>query len=226
LRLRWFALGGAVLVLAACASPIPSANLDIQSAARDASTSEVEFVGPVDAMSSDAWTIGGVAVCDEVRAEIRVDPAGKWWIERVHRLAGPTATATLTPTLSVPTPSPTPTPSPMPPGPSATVRPSEEEPSESEATTTPEASDDNGEGEGESEGQSGEEREFTGVVEAIGSSQWTVDARTVEIDGDTEIHGEPHIGDQGQGPGAPAIGRVVAGQGNPEGRGARLTATG
>jgi hypothetical protein len=84
----------------------------------------------------------------------------------------------------------------MPPGPSATVRPSEEEPSESEATTTPEASDDNGEGEGESEGQSGEEREFTGVVEAIGSSQWTVDARTVEIDGDTEIHGEPHIGDQ------------------------------
>lgn len=56
-----------------------------------------------------------------------------------------------------------------------------------------ESSDDGG---GSEEG--GQSVEFTGRVESIGSHQWMIDGRAVQIDSHTEIEGSPRVGDKVQ----------------------------
>jgi hypothetical protein len=105
-----------------------------------------------------------------------------------------------------PTPTPLPTtaaPSPAPPVPTATARPQSEPSDEGgrsgEGTVEP-TSDDDDEGqpqstEGDEEEEDQEKIEFEGVVESIGGSLWVIDGRSVRVDGGTEIHDDPGVGD-------------------------------
>ena len=47
----------------------------------------------------------------------------------------------------------------------------------------------------EKENQQDEDAEFTGIVEAIGDSSWTVSGRVLAVDASTEIDGAPAVGD-------------------------------
>ncbi|HET7009765.1 MAG TPA: DUF5666 domain-containing protein [Anaerolineales bacterium] len=67
LRLTLVALAAAAL--SACAGGLPG-GLSVESVEFDASTSEVEFIGPVEAMASVSWTIGGVPVAITSETEI------------------------------------------------------------------------------------------------------------------------------------------------------------
>jgi hypothetical protein len=63
-------VGLAALVLSACAGNIPTGGLSVEDVEFDASTSEVEFVGPVEAIASISWTVGGVPVSITTATEI------------------------------------------------------------------------------------------------------------------------------------------------------------
>jgi hypothetical protein len=52
----------AVLTLAGCGGVVPPGALSAQDVEFNAQTSSIEFIGPVEAIASDAWTIGGVPV--------------------------------------------------------------------------------------------------------------------------------------------------------------------
>jgi hypothetical protein len=87
-RVTVVALGA--LALSACASVVPPAGLTVDSVEFDASTSEVEFVGPVESIASESWTIGGVPVAISTETEIDSGLAvGD--LAKVHALVGPDA---------------------------------------------------------------------------------------------------------------------------------------
>ena len=69
--LRWLAVGVAALALSACAGAVPSGNLSVENVEFNPSTSNVEFMGLVEAIASDAWTVGGVPV--GVTADTEID---------------------------------------------------------------------------------------------------------------------------------------------------------
>ena len=70
--LKWLVVGAAALALSACAGFVPPAGLSVQDVEINASASEVEFVGGVEAMGADSWTVGGVPV--GINAETQIDP--------------------------------------------------------------------------------------------------------------------------------------------------------
>jgi len=56
------AVSVAALTLAGCGGVVPSGALSVQDVEFNAAASNIEFVGPVEAIASDAWTVGGVPV--------------------------------------------------------------------------------------------------------------------------------------------------------------------
>jgi len=70
--LKWLVVGASALALSACAGFVPPAGLSVQDVEINASASEVEFVGGVEAMGANSWTVGGVPV--GINAETQIDP--------------------------------------------------------------------------------------------------------------------------------------------------------
>jgi hypothetical protein len=70
--LKWLVVGASALALSACAGFVPPTGLSVQDVEINASASEVEFVGGVEAMGAASWTVGGVPV--GISAETQVDP--------------------------------------------------------------------------------------------------------------------------------------------------------
>ncbi|HSB88758.1 MAG TPA: DUF5666 domain-containing protein [Anaerolineales bacterium] len=60
--LRLATVAVTALTLAGCGGVVPSGALSVQDVEFNADTSNIEFIGPVEAIASDAWTIGGVPV--------------------------------------------------------------------------------------------------------------------------------------------------------------------
>jgi hypothetical protein len=166
-----------------------------------------DVYGVVDQIRPEAWVVAGttlaltpdsiiepgLAAGDFVHVRVSVDETGSLSIEEVEGVDQPTATPAPASTLPPATPSPT-----LPPAASAvaegtpTVEPSDDH-GESEPTHTPEASEEEGEGdEGDSEE---EELDFTGPVQSIGASQWTIGGVVIRVDGETEIKDDPQVGD-------------------------------
>jgi len=86
--LRWLTIGAAALALSACGGVIPSGGLSVQDIEFNPSTSKVEFVGPVEAIASDAWTVGGVPV--GVTADTQIDSGlAIGDLAKVHALVAP-----------------------------------------------------------------------------------------------------------------------------------------
>ena len=175
-----------------------------------------DMFGVVESMAPETWVVSGVSLAvtresviedrlnlgERVIVSVLVDDLGALSIDRIERFSPPSPTPA--PTLPPPptaTQRPTPSATPIPianPGEgeaSGTEESDNEGPStdESDETDEPEATDDPDE-EGE-EGASQQEREFTGVVQSIGASQWTVGGEVVAVDGETEIRDDPEVGD-------------------------------
>jgi hypothetical protein len=70
--LKWLVVGASALALSACAGFVPPAGLSVQDVEINASASEVEFVGGVESMGANSWTVGGVPV--GINAETQIDP--------------------------------------------------------------------------------------------------------------------------------------------------------
>lgn len=166
-----------------------------------------DLFGVVDLIRPEAWVVAGttlaltpgsviepgLAVGDFVHVHVYVDESGSLSIEEVEGLDQPTATPS--PSSTLPPPSPSSTPSPVNEG-TATVE-SGDDHGESEPTHTPGASE--GGGDGGSGDSDGEELNFTGTVQAIGPSQWTIDGLVIRVDGNTEIKDNPRVGDSVKG---------------------------
>ncbi len=184
----------------------------------------VTWEGTVEAIEGSTWRIGGVPVEILPGTEI-IGPVAPGRPARVTAFLGPegqlvaariqAASETPTPTATpIPTPTETPpppptrtpraTPAPSPsappapmetpppatatavPAPTGTPTPSPEktrEPTETpRPTRTPEIEDE-------------EEVEWEGVLQAISGSVWVIGGRAVQVTGETEIRGDPQIGD-------------------------------
>jgi hypothetical protein len=170
--------------------------------------------GTVDSIGKATWTVAGerltVVEATEVDAGIGVGDK----VEATVHLADGESIAIrillLTPAVT-PTPLPTPglqaTEAPAPSTePKDDEREQEDERPNTTATPLPETtSTHDGEHEGEHEDEhetseatatpEGQETEFSGVVEAINGSVWTIDGRTVMVDSDTRYEGDPGLGD-------------------------------
>jgi hypothetical protein len=91
--LKWFVVGASALALSACAGFVPPAGLSVQDVEINASASEVEFVGGVEAMGAGSWTVGGVTVA--INAETEIDPAlAVGDLAKVHAMVAPDASLT------------------------------------------------------------------------------------------------------------------------------------
>lgn len=175
----------------------------------------VAWRGPLEAMDGSTWRVGGIALLvfpeTEIQGPIRLGqevevtaflgPAGEFIALRVVGSPAapapsstptpaptPTQALTATPTprppaapRSSPTPAPTETPAPTasPPPvptrePTPTLRPTRT------PTSTP----------GEEEG------EWKGTLQAIAGTTWVIDGRAVEVTAETEIRGNPQVGDR------------------------------
>ena len=166
-----------------------------------------DLYGVVDQIRPEAWVVEGttlaltpgsviepgLAAGDYVHVRVSVDDAGSLSIKEVEGVDQPTPTPA--PSSTSPPASPSPTlPPPLPPvaEDSATVEPDDDH-DESEPSHTPEPSEEDGEG--GSDDSDGEVLDFTGTVQAIGSSQWTIGGVVIRVDGNTEIKDNPQIGD-------------------------------
>ncbi|HSB91150.1 MAG TPA: DUF5666 domain-containing protein [Anaerolineales bacterium] len=163
-----------------------------------------DLYGVIDTIEPAAWVIAGrvlevtpdsviepgLAVGDPVVARVLVAEDGRLSLERVARFAPPTAEPSPTPTLPVPTTTPTPRATATP-EPTETLAPTDDSEEDSpEVTQDAEATDDHEDG-----GEEGQDVNFSGVVQSIGSSQWIIDGRVVLVDGSTEIRDDPEVGD-------------------------------
>jgi hypothetical protein len=166
-----------------------------------------DVYGVVDQIRPEAWVVAGttlaltpdsiiepgLAAGDFVHVRVSVDETGSLSIEEAESVDQPTATPAPSSTSPPATPSPTlPPPASAVPERTPTVEPSDDH-GESEPIHTPEASEE--EGEGDDGDSDGEELDFTGPVQAIGASQWTIGGVVMRVDGDTEIRDDPQVGD-------------------------------
>lgn len=140
------------------------------------------------AVDDETWIEAGIVVGDLVLVRVRALDDGSRVAESILRFAPPT-------------------PTPFPPPPTAKPVSSTPLPTAS-AEVTEEGEDDEGDGnsgpgggsdvEGEGEEDAGEDDvkdEFKGVVQSVGSSQWIVAGRVLQVTGATEIRGDPVVGD-------------------------------
>jgi hypothetical protein len=153
-------------------SPTPT-----QERSPEANEQEVDFTGVVEAIGDNAWTIGGHTVAISGRTEI--DDAIEIGAEvSVHALVGVDGSL-------------------------AAVEISLVQGDNGQEETGAGPKDENGEGKDEGQGdeqtQEGdadeEKEEFTGAVESIGSSVWVIDGEEVMIVAETDIRGDPEVGD-------------------------------
>jgi hypothetical protein len=176
-----------------------------------------DMFGVVESISPTTWVVSGVSLAvtrdsviedgltegDRVIVGVLVDDLGGLSIERIQRFSppSPTPAPTLPPPAPTATQRPTPSATPIPlagPGEgegAGTDEANEDGPStdEPDETNEPEQTDEPDDGGEEQEGQ--EDREFTGLVQSIGSSQWSVGGEVVAVDGNTEIRDDPEVGD-------------------------------
>jgi hypothetical protein len=161
-----------------------------------------DMYGVIESIAAETWVVAGLPLAvtqdsvierglqtgDQVLVRVRVDDTGGLSIERIRRITPPTPTPmpTLPPPQATSTPIPVPTATLMP-----DPEPTDDEDGGQEASETPDETDEPG---GDEEAE--EERELSGVVQAIGSSQWTVDGEVFWIDGNTEIRDNPQVGDE------------------------------
>jgi len=91
--LKWFVIGATALALSACAGFVPPDGLSVEDVEINASASEVEFVGGVEAMGPDSWTVGGVPV--GINAETQIDSGlAVGDLAKVHAMVAPDASLT------------------------------------------------------------------------------------------------------------------------------------
>ena len=140
------------------------------------------------AVDDETWIEAGIVVGDLVLVRVRALDDGSRVAESILRFAPPT-------------------PTPFPPPPTARPVSSTPLPTTS-AEATEEGENDEGDGnsgpggggddEGEGEEHAGEDEvkdEFKGVVQSVGSYQWVVAGRVLQVTGATEIRGDPVVGD-------------------------------
>jgi Domain of unknown function (DUF5666) len=174
-----------------------------------------DMFGVVESIAPETWVVSRVSLTvtrdsviedglnlgDRVIVGVLVDDLGGLSIDWLERFSPPSPTPA--PTLPPPTATQPPTPSATPiplanPGEgeaSGTEEadhegPSTDEPDETDEPEQMDEPDDDGE-----EGESQQDKEFTGVVQSIGSIQWTIGGEVVAVDGDTEIRDDPQVGD-------------------------------
>jgi len=167
-----------------------------------------DMLGTLEALDADRMTVDGriflltprsvlepgLAVGHRLLVRVAIDDAGVRSVVSAVRFSPPTPTAAPSPTATTaPTrmPPPPPTPADFPtddhsgPGDGA-PGPGEDDDGETEATTPEDAEDDD---------EESDRIEFEGVVQSIAGSQWVVDGRTIQVDGQTEIKDDPGVGD-------------------------------
>ncbi len=172
-----------------------------------------DTLGPVTSMGPEAWVIGSVPIA--LDTETWIEPGiqvGDLVLVRVRVLEDGSRVAESILLFAPPTPTPPPAAPPSTAVPQGLKPTKTEEAKETEQPTETEASgeDDGNSGPGgsatqesteaeatddEPEGTDQVEEQFTGVVEAVGGSQWVVSGRVVQVTSDTEIRDDPVVGD-------------------------------
>jgi hypothetical protein len=139
--------------------------------------------------TGDSYIEPGLASGQRVLVRAAIDDAGRHTIVSAVRFQPPTPTPTATATAT-----PRPTSTPEPPTPTRAA-PTEEHSGSGGETPESNDGDDDDDDESGGESQEPEKAEFEGVVQAVGSSQWVVDGRTLVVNSETDIEDDPEVGD-------------------------------
>jgi hypothetical protein len=169
-----------------------------------------DMLGTLEALDADRMTVDGrsflltprsvlepgMAVGHRLLVRVAVDDAGVRSVVSAVRYSPPTPTAAPLPTATT-------APTRIPPPPATSTPPSS--PTDEDSSPgggTPGPGEDDGptetpatQDEGDDNDEESEKIEFEGVVQSISGSEWVVDGRTIRVDGETEVKGDPGVGD-------------------------------